>query len=250
MKEVSAPSPWLRPELVASWREIALVLAVVVGPFAGRSTWAAWHGSASSYLTLILSDSRLLSTAAIESVLLALFFVFLQWRGWKISDFKIRPGWRSTLQGALLYFPAQIGNAATVLGLFFLIFALQHIHSHFANFLIANAPPLKSQGIEVGWGVALGSLVLNAFFEELTCTGYAFNQLAAKRGPLFALLLVVLMRMACHTYQGPVHVVGIGVLFLIYGLWYWYTRNLWTLIFAHAVLDLASVAVLKAVAGH
>jgi membrane protease YdiL (CAAX protease family) len=94
------------------------------------------------------------------------------------------------------------------------------------------------------------SLILNAFFEELICTGYLFNQFAAKHGSLFALLLTVLLRMSCHTYQGPVHMLGIGVVFLIYGGWYWYTRNLWTLIFAHAFADFVSAGTLKLLFDH
>jgi hypothetical protein len=31
------------------------------------------------------------------------------------------------------------------------------------------------------------------------------------------LLLTVLLRMSCHTYQGPVHMLGIGMVFLLFG---------------------------------
>ena len=51
--------------------------------------------------------------------------------------------------------------------------------------------------------------------------------------------------MLCHTYQGFVHMAGVGTLFLIYGLVYWRTRNLWILIFAHALLDICNVGALK-----
>jgi membrane protease YdiL (CAAX protease family) len=97
----------------------------------------------------------------------------------------------------------------------------------------------------LSWGVMVAAMVLNAFLEEIVCTSYAFNQFAAKRGPLFALLLVVLLRMACHTYQGPVHMLGIGAVFFVFGAWYGWRRNVWTIVFAHALIDLASMSFLK-----
>ena len=55
----------------------------------------------------------------------------------------------------------------------------------------------------------------------------------------------MLIRVACHTYQDPVHLVGIALLFTIYGLVYSRVRKLWPLIFAHLVLDITSLSLLK-----
>ena len=95
----------------------------------------------------------------------------------------------------------------------------------------------------------IAAMIFNAFFEELTCMGYAFTQFAAKRGPLFALFLTVILRMSCHSYQGPVHMLGIGVVFLLAGLVYWRTRNLWPLVIAHALIDIFSSALVKILHG-
>jgi len=93
-------------------------------------------------------------------------------------------------------------------------------------------------------------MFLNAYFEELTCTAYIFAQFAAKKGPLFALILTVALRMSCHTYQGVLSCLGIGAVFLVSGLWYWRTRNLWILILSHALLDIGSIGLVKLVGGH
>jgi hypothetical protein len=42
---------------------------------------------------------------------------------------------------------------------------------------------------------------------------------------------------------------GIGAVFFVAGAWYWWTRNVWTLIVAHALVDLLSMAALKIVYG-
>jgi membrane protease YdiL (CAAX protease family) len=241
---------WLRPNLVASWREITTVTVIFVGYFAFMSTRSALLGSSSRYIVKLFSDYRLFMNCAIESVFLALFLAFLHYRGWEKSDFKIKPGWWSSTQGALLFLPTLMGNACMVLGIFALIFSLQTKYQHFLPFLMANSPHTQPVGSNLSWSVLLLSLTINAFFEELICTGYLFNQFASKHGPLFALLLIVLLRMSCHTYQGPVHMLCIGVVFLIYGGWYWYTRNLWTLIFAHAFADIISLGTLKVLLDH
>ena len=89
--------------------------------------------------------------------------------------------------------------------------------------------------------------ILNAYFEELVFMGYAFNQFAAKRGPAIALGAVLALRIAVHAYQGFAHAAGIGAVFLIFGLWYWTTRRLGSLIVAHALIDIGSLGLLKAV---
>lgn len=240
-----ADSSWLRPALVASWKEFVLVLVIFIGPFVWRSDWSALYGSSHGFLQRLLSDSLLLSNSAIESGLLALFLAFLHWRGWTKTDFKIKVGGSSTPQGIGLAILMGLGNALTVLGALVVLFLLQNRYAQFVPFLAANTPTVEPHSIHLSWMILLGSMILNAFFEELICIGYVFNQLAAKEGPRIALVLTVLVRMSCHSYQGFVHMLGIGAVFLITGLWYWRTRNLWPLIFAHALADSVSLALLK-----
>lgn len=238
-------SSWLRRELVAPWRVILLVAAVLVGPFAWRSTSAALRGSSHNYVDMLMSNSRLLFTGAFEGLLLAGFLGFLHWRGWKRADFKIQMTAWGSFQAIPLLILTELGNGVTVLGLTVWLFSMQTQYATLLSYLLANSPHPQHHSIEVSWPVLIVTMVLNAFYEELICMGYLFNQFAAKQGPLVALLLTVLLRMSCHTYQGPVHVLGVGVLFFIYGLWYWQTRNLWPLIAAHALLDLGAVFLLK-----
>ena len=238
--------PWLRPELVASWREIGVVLLVVIAPWLLSSALAAGHGSASHYFETFLSDRRLLLNLAAESSILGLLLVYLKWRGWQPPDLRIRPSVGSTAQGIALLPLALAVNGLTVFGLLWIFFLNQREYLSFYGYLMAHSPKPSMMHVEnLSWPVLLVSLTVNAFLEEISCTAYLFAQLAAKRGPLFALCLVVPLRMLCHTYQGVVHMIGVGTLFLIYGLWYWRTRNLWTLIFAHALLDISNVGALK-----
>ena len=103
------------------------------------------------------------------------------------------------------------------------------------------ATVLRSRGLLI-----FGESVINAYLEELVFMGYAFNQFAAKRSPLFALLVMVFLRMLLHTYKGPVDMVGIGAFSFAYGLWpYCYLRRLWPLILGHAFTDIVAFSALK-----
>jgi membrane protease YdiL (CAAX protease family) len=244
--------PWLRPELVASWGEIAGVLLVLLAPFVALSARAASLGSQSHFVQNFLSDYRLLLNGAMEAAILGLGVVYLHLRGWKPADFRIQPGFWSSLEGAALVPVTLFANGLVVFTLFWLIYVHQyrdHTFPGFFRFIIASSPHLHHlHADKLSWPVLIGAMVLNAFLEEIVCTAYAFNQFAARHGPFFALVLTVVLRTACHTYQGFVHAIGIGAVFTIYGLCYWRTRNVWTLIFAHALLDLGSLSVIKAMA--
>jgi membrane protease YdiL (CAAX protease family) len=237
---------WLRPELVASWREIAVVLFFLLAPFAGMSAWAAARGSQAHYVQHLLSDRALSLNGALESAILGLGLVYLHRRGWRPVDLRIRPGFLSSVESLGLMPLAFAANTTVVFGLLVVLFLTQKSEPNFFRFILEQSPQLTHLELgQLSWSVMIVAMVLNAFLEEIICTSYAFNQFAAKRGPLVALLLVVLLRMACHTYQGPVHMLGIGAVFFVFGAWYWWRRNVWTLIFAHALIDLGSLGAVK-----
>ncbi len=239
---------WLRPALVASWREIAGVLFCLLAPFVIMSARGALRGSQSRYVQQFLSDHALLLNGAMEAGILGLGLLYLHRRGWRPADLNIRPDVPSCFEATGLWILTMIVNSTVVVGLFVFLFALQVQRGDpsFLHFFLAQNPQIKHLHVgDLSWSVLLVAMVLNAFLEEIICTSYAFNQFAAKRGPLFALLLVVILRMACHTYQGAVHMLGIGAVFFLFGLWYWWRRNVWTLIVAHALIDIFSMSLVK-----
>jgi uncharacterized protein len=242
-------SVWLRPELVASWPEIILVVLIVIGQSALKSTLAAWQGSSSHYYDLLLSDHKLISVLAVEGGLLGALLGYLHWRGWTAADFKLKPGWISSLLGILLVPVGMIINSTVVLTGMVIAFRCQSHFLSFVPFLTSQVQRPLPHSIHLGWISLILAVTLNAFFEELTCMGYAFSQFAAKRGPVFALILTVVLRMSCHSYQGFVHMLGIGALFTFFGLVYWRTKNLWILIVAHTIIDALSFSAIKILYG-
>lgn len=247
--EPARARPWLRPELISSWTEFLVVAALLLVLPIRNSTVAALGGSSSHFMEMLLSDDRLLWAIFGESLLLGFFLLYLKWRGWTPSDLRIGIGWRTSAQGLGLLALTEFAVVFTVFTLLGVVFFLQAAHRSVFSFLLENSPHIAPHSIHLSWAVIFPAMIINAFLEEIMCMGYIFNQLAARRGPAVALVVTVFLRVACHTYQDPVHLAGIAVLFTIYGVWYWRTRKLWPLIFAHLLLDIASMSVVKVVFG-
>jgi membrane protease YdiL (CAAX protease family) len=243
--ESAASREWLRPALVRSWTEFVVVAALALALPIRNSTVGALHGSSSRFMQIFLSDTKLDWSIFIEGLMLALFLVFLHWRGWKPADLRIRLGWVGTAQGVGLFAACQLVVSVAVMALTVIVFALHPAGRTFPQFLLTLVPHIAPHTLHVSWLSIVVAMVVNAFFEEIVCMGYIFNQLAARRGPVVALIVTVFLRAACHTYQDPIHLVGIAVLFTLYAAFYWWVRKLWPLIFAHMLLDIMSMSALK-----
>jgi len=239
------PHQWLRPELLRSWTEYLVVAALLMVLPIRSSTSAALRGSSGHFIQLLLTDTHMLWSIFWEALVLAAFLLYLKWRGWKPSDLHVGIGWWTSLQGVGLLVLAYFAAVLTLFIMLFGTYLLEPQDRGFADVLTSVAPHIEPHSIHISWAVIVVAMVINAFLEELICMGYIFNQLAARRGPLKALLFTVFLRAACHTYQDPIHLAGIVVLFTVFAGWYWYVRKLWPLIFAHILLDMGSVGLVK-----
>ncbi len=253
MSEI-APSPvpdrgWVRPELVRPWGELVVMAALVLGVPIANATRGAFRGSSHDFMQMLASDVELIRTTAWEATFLAFFLLYLAWRGWKPADLRIGMGWVTSLEGIGLWLA---GDVAVVLALVTTVtvgYALQTAQPTLVAFATTLEPHIPPHSLHVTWAAILVAMTLNAFFEEITCMGFIFTQLAERVGPFVALAVTVFLRAACHTYQDPFHLAGIVVLFTLYGLVYWWTRRLWPLIFAHLLLDIFSISMLKLMRG-
>ncbi len=245
-----ADSKWLRPELIAPWWEIVLVLCVMLGPFAYSSARQAHHGADISAIEKILTTPGLLRNTAEEAGLLAAFFFYLRWRGWRPADFQIRIDPVGTLLAVPLCVVATLANMIIATGVMLLVVVIApHPHGLVAA-MLAGSPHMRPHHIDLAWTIIVVGSVVNAYLEELTFMGYGFHQFAAKRNPLFALLVMVFLRMLLHTYKGPAGMLGIGAFSFVYGATYLKVRRLWPLILAHIVTDVFAFTLFKLLFGH
>ena len=83
---------------------------------------------------------------------------------------------------------------------------------------------------------------VNGMFEEMFVAGYIITALREARGVWTAINVSTVVRLLYHLYQGPVGVVTIVPMGLLYGFVYARTRQLWPLIFAHVLIDIIGLS--------
>ena len=94
--------------------------------------------------------------------------------------------------------------------------------------------------LKLGFGLLTLCLVLvNPIFEELTVRAFLMTETVALSGSsALAIVSSVLLQTSYHLYQGLPYALALGVIFLIFSLYYAHTRRILPLILAHFILDL------------
>lgn len=158
---------------------------------------------------------------------------FLKIRGWTLEKIGLGVTMRGTGWGVLLF----------VLCLA-LLFAIRFVaQSSFGLGFDEIVERFPSAG-ELNMQVVFMSSVVSATFEELFVAGYVITALSATRGPWTAINVSTGLRVLYHLYQGPLGVLTIVPLGLLFGWLYVRTRQLWPLILAHVLLDVIGLALI------
>jgi len=92
--------------------------------------------------------------------------------------------------------------------------------------------------------VFLASTV-NGIFEETFVAGYIITALREPRGVWTAINVSTVVRLLYHLYQGPLGILSVVPMGLLYGYFYTRTRQLWPLILAHVLIDIIGLSSAK-----
>jgi membrane protease YdiL (CAAX protease family) len=176
----------------------------------------------------VFNDAQLLGIIIFEVIQLAFLGWFLRIRGWTLEKFGLSFSWRATVAGlALLVFTYMVTLGAQ--------YAAQIIFKYDIAAAIARAPKVDA---ELNMQLVFLVSVVNGIFEELFVAGYIITTLTARRGMWVAINVSVVVRLLYHLYQGPIGVMTIVPMGLLYGYVYSRTRQLWPLVVAHVLVDI------------
>jgi membrane protease YdiL (CAAX protease family) len=218
---------WLRSLPLAS--EVTLVLLVAFGLSIPVSL-AALFGGLPSEAGAPITNQALLTLALYEFVILVVLTAFLRLRGWTLERLGLWPTVRDSLVGCALAVVAYLGYAL-------LEFAAGSLWPQLAQ--AAKASHLV--GADLSWGSVLLVSAVNPLFEELFLCGYVIAALRERIGVTAAINVSVGVRVFCHFYQGALGVLGIVPVALLFAYWYARSGRLWSLIVAHAILDVTAL---------
>jgi membrane protease YdiL (CAAX protease family) len=203
--------------------EFALVLGIAFGLLI--------HLSVSSLLGhqdgTLLSDIQLTRLLTYELIVGSAVAVILRYNGWRLPHFNVYPTLGATGAGvalalagvALFYVCGWVAQLAFGAGYD------THLHEE-SSLFAASASVL----------IALVCIV-NPLFEEMLVSGYVIGALRRRYGVIVAINFSAALRVALHLDQGVFAILWVGLIGLLCGYVYVYTRRLWPLVVAHMIHD-------------
>src|SRR4051794_7650467 len=181
---------------------------------------------------IALSDTVLAQGVAIELALAATMGFWLWRRGWrpfKTATYPFQP--LDVARGMILWVCAIAAVAVWVL---VCRTVFPHLFAVAKETEILGGPQLS---------LSLIYSILNAVFEELLWLGLGFA--AFRRfGPAISVAVSVALRLLAHGYQGPLALVTVLPVGIMFTLYYVHTRRLWPVIVAHAFQDTLALTLL------
>jgi membrane protease YdiL (CAAX protease family) len=200
--------------------------------------WAFGQFIFSSILSIGTARTALYNNQALASVLVAevLQFAFLVWflrvRGWTLEKVSFKMTARGTGLG--------LGLAVATYALFVLT---QLIGKHLLPIDMNGAAALYPKGAkDLDLQLVFITSVENGLYEELFVAGYIITALAPVRGLWTAVNVSTGVRLLYHLYQGPIGILTIVPLGILYGWVYVRTKQLWPLVVAHVAIDVVGLA--------
>lgn len=202
--------------------EFVLVTGFVFGPMALNSLFEAFQPSTPTPITA----AHLQGLLVYEPLLMLLVGAFLYARGRRLSW--LGPGPRP------LDLPVGLCLALASYVAYILLWLLC---SQLFDLSAATARATQLVDKHIGALTIVACSLVNAVFEEALVTGYVVTTLRETRGGWFAVNVSAAIRLSYHLYQGPVGVISVLPLGLLFGWWYARSGRLWPLIAAHAMID-------------
>ena len=219
--------------------EFVVVIALAFGTAIASAIEWLRSGQAGSVEAMTMRPGDGMSLVALELGATLAIATFLLVRGWTFERLDIRPSWRGSAIG--------IGIAVFIYALDQLIdFGLHNAVT--AGWLPTVFDPEREPKAADGLGlvrIGLAEILLmslvNGIFEEVFVCGYVMRALSPQTGLLFAAVASCTIRFSYHLYQGAVAWTFHAVFAVIFVAIYLVFRQLWPLMTAHVLLDVAAL---------
>ncbi|HEU4682064.1 MAG TPA: type II CAAX endopeptidase family protein [Gemmatimonadales bacterium] len=217
------------PERTAAIGLFVPVLLVVALP--------ALSGLDGSSGPIAFTDARLGSALVVQLALVATLGLWLWRRGWRPHRTATRPiSWLDLWRGLVLWAGAILAVACWAVVCRAL---LPDVFSVARQTQISGAPHF--------WTVIPYTLT-NAVFEEFLWLGLGFAAFR-RLGVVGAGAISAVLRVAAHAYQGPLALVTIVPIAIVFTVYYGRTQRVWPIVVAHAFQDLLALGLLARMSG-
>lgn len=180
----------------------------------------------------IYNNAALIGVLVFELVQSVVLVWFLRIRGWTLEKLGLTVSLRSSLLGlALLVVTYGLWIGVQVVASWALPAEME-----------AAAARYPSAASDISMGLVILASVVNGIFEEVFVAGYVIAAVTPVRGMWTAINVSTGIRLLYHLYQGPIGILTIVPMGVLFGYSYARTRLLWPLILAHIVMDIIGFA--------
>jgi membrane protease YdiL (CAAX protease family) len=167
------------------------------------------------------NDSMLASVLLTELIFGAVAIAVLQARGYPLRTLYPQPSWYGAFLGAGLYL---VATALATLAM--------QLAPHPAGMPVEE----MAAHAQVSLPVVLLVSIVNGAYEEVFLLGYLIRGLR-RYGASTALGITLLVRLLCHTYQGPVGALEVTLFGAVAGIYYQRSGRLFPVVAAHIIAD-------------
>ena len=179
----------------------------------------------------VIDQSHVVRLVVYELAVLCGLGWSLRVRGWTAVRIGLQPSWSATGIGVLLAAAAFLSSG--------LVSSVVLANSSSLAAIVERTHPVAAP---TSAGALVAVCIVNPLFEEVFVSGYLVTALKRARSASFAANSSAAVRLLYHLYQGPLAVIGILPIGLLFGYWYARTARLWPLVVAHALLDAIAIA--------
>jgi membrane protease YdiL (CAAX protease family) len=169
----------------------------------------------------------------IVELLQSLFLVwFLRIRGWTLEKLGLGVSFRGTAYGVAL-----------IIVTYAMLWGVQNLAELLLPIDMAAAQArYPTPAADLSMHLVFLVSAVNGIFEEVFVAGYIIAALAPVRGMWTGINVSTGVRLLYHLYQGPLGILSVVPVGLLFGYVYARSRQLWPLILAHIVIDIIGLS--------
>ena len=221
--------------------EFTLIISISLGYFIISSfQWATIDPNGPTVLTY--GDSQVMQIIYYELIMLVLVISILKWQGRLFSNFGLSFSVDKITTGLILFIVNYL--------LYVLLFRL------FGNFILGLNLLNGASAESISYSIHISAVplilysIFNPLFEELILVGYVVTAIRKKYGLISCLILSAGFRLSFHLYQGPIILLSILPMGIIFTIYFWHKRSILPLIIAHGLMDFLSFFVFMQMEGN
>jgi len=214
--------------------EFILILIIALGDFiVSAFKWLTLESTGEKIMTYTNDD--VINLIMYETIVLVIIVLILKWQRWSLKELGLTFSIEKITAGLILF----VSN--------YILYLL--LYMALADFILSFESEIASSAT-ISFSASLNILpltlfsIFNPIFEEFILAGYIISAMRNRFGMLTCVSVSVIFRLSFHVYQGPIILLSILPMGIIYAVYFWHKKSILPLIVGHGLMDSLSFYIL------